>query len=79
MSPNQTWFTTSEAARYLNLNLASFKSIMTRYGVEAKRTSKKGDLRWHRSQVDAYRIYNSSKPTLRQKFKLMLLDWVFSD
>jgi hypothetical protein len=79
MSSPQTWLTTTEGAKYLNVSVQAFKSVMRQNGINAKRTSKNGDLRWHRSQVDAYRIYNSSKPTLKQKFKLQLLDWAFSD
>ncbi|MBT3632489.1 MAG: hypothetical protein HOB84_05910 [Candidatus Marinimicrobia bacterium] len=77
MNSPQTWFTTAEGAKYLSVNVQSFKSVMKRNGCVELKTSKNGDLRWHRSQLDAFRIYNASKPTLAQKFKLKILDWVF--
>ncbi len=79
MSNPQTWFTTKEAAKYLNVNVQSFKSVMIRNDCVALKTSKNGDCRWHRAQLDAFRMYNTSKPTMTQKFKLALLTWAFSD
>ncbi len=78
MSSSQTWFTTMEGAEYLNVNIQSFKSVMKRNDCVALKTSKNGDYRWHRAQLDAFRIYNVSKPSLSHKFKLKVLDWVFS-
>ncbi len=77
MNNPQTWFTTADGAKYLNVNVNSFKSVMRRNNCVAGKTSKNGDYRWHRAQLDAFRIYNASKPTLTQKFKLQVLDWVF--
>jgi len=77
MKHQQAWFNTNEAADYLNVNLSSFKSVMSRNNCVAMKTSKNGDFRWHRSQLDAFRIYNTSKPTLTQKIKLRILDWIF--
>lgn len=79
MRSQQSWFTTAESARYLNVNVQSFKSVMTRNNCVALRTSKNGDYRWHRAQLDAFRIYNSRKPTIKQQLKLALLNWAFSD
>jgi len=77
MKCSQQWFKTNEAAEYLNINQSSFKSVMGRNNCVAMKTSKNGDFRWHRSQLDAFRIYNSSKPSFKQKMKLIVLDWVF--
>ncbi len=77
MNCPKRWFKTNEAADYLNVNLASFKSVMSRNNCVAVKTSKNGDYRWERSQLDLFRIYNTSKPTLKQKMKLKLLDWIF--
>jgi hypothetical protein len=73
----QRWFKTNEAAEHLNIHLSSFMSVMRRNNCVAAKTSKNGDFRWHRSQLDAFRIYNTSRPTLMQKVKLRMLDWVF--
>jgi hypothetical protein len=78
MNSPQTWFTTTESSKYLNVNVQSFKSVMKRNDCVAMKTSKSGDYRWHRAQLDAFRIYNASKPTLKQKLKLALLGWAFS-
>ncbi len=77
MNYSQRWFTTLEAAHYLNVNVNSFKSVMKRNNCLARKTSKNGDYRWHRAQLDAFRIYNASKPTISHMFKLKVLDWVF--
>ncbi len=78
MNYPQRWFTTHEAAHYLNVNVNSFKSVMKRNNCVAAKTSMNGDYRWHRAQLDAFRIYNASKPTISHMFKLKVLDWVFS-
>jgi hypothetical protein len=77
MKHQQVWFKTSEAAAYLNVSLVSFKSVMHRNSIVAVKTSKNGDFRWHRSQLDAFRIYNTSKPTIKQKLKLKVLNLIF--
>lgn len=77
MKCSQRWFKTHEAAEYLNVHLKSFTSVMKRNNCVAVKTSRKGDYRWHRSQLDGYRIYNNSKPTLMQRIKLIILNWVF--
>jgi len=77
MKHQQVWFKTDEAATYLNISLVSFKSVLRRNKGVAMKTSKNGDYRWHRAQLDTFRIYNASKPTLKQRIKLRLLDWIF--
>jgi len=77
MNCPQRWFKTHQAANYLNVNVKSFNSVMKRNNCVAVKTSKNGDNRWHRSQLDGYRIFNNSKPTLMQRFKLGILNWVF--
>jgi hypothetical protein len=71
------WFKTPEAAEYLNVHVKSFNSVMKRNGCVAAKTSKNGDYRWHRAQLDSFRIFNTSKPTLTQRLKLRILNWVF--
>jgi|GEM_PF-1297704 len=78
MTTTQIWITTKEAASYLNVSIVSFKSVMKRNNCQPYKTSKNGDYRWHRVQLDAYRIFNTSKPSLKQKFKLKILQWIFS-
>jgi|FLOH01.1.fsa_nt_gi hypothetical protein len=77
MNRPKTWFTTSEAAAYLVVNVSAFTSVMKRNQAVPSKTSKNGDLRWHKAQLDAFRIYNTLKPTMMQKFKLLILDWIF--
>lgn len=79
MMTSQIWFTTKEAASHLNVSIVSFKSVMKRNNSQPYKTSKNGDYRWHRVQLDAYRIFNTSKPSVKQKFKLKVLQWIFSD
>ena len=77
MKCSQQWFKTLEAAEYLNVHVKSFSSVMKRNNCIAAKTSRNGDYRWSRAQLDSFRIYNSSKPTLIQRFKLRILNWVF--